>query len=100
MWEGEEHQYEGGTTPVGEQTHNPGMCPDREWTSDPLLHETIPDQLSHIGHGSFWFLKETKLKDRKTRKHRNSYGFPGGVFQAPLKSFRIWTSSQDGNTDK
>ena len=46
-------------TPVWDQAHNTGMCPDQEcaltgnWTSDLLLCRRTPNQLSHTGWSLF-----------------------------------------------
>ena len=37
-----------------DQTCNPGMCPDWEWTSNISLCGTMPNQLSHTGQGNHW----------------------------------------------
>ena len=40
---------------TGEQTLNPGMCPDWELNQRPFLCRMMPDQLSHTGQGKFFF---------------------------------------------
>ena len=38
-------------TPTGDLAQNPGMCPDWDRTSDPLVHRTSFNPLSHTSQG-------------------------------------------------
>ena len=39
-----------------DQTFNPGMCPTRNQTGDLLVGRMTPNQLSHTGQGSCFFI--------------------------------------------
>ena len=41
---------------TGDQTHNPGMCPDRDRTGDLLLCVVMPNQLSCTSQGYAFLL--------------------------------------------
>ena len=45
--------------PSGDQARNPGICPDWESTSDPLLHSPVLNSLSHTSQGRFIVLNMT-----------------------------------------
>ena len=52
--EGEKHQcvVASRTPPTGDLARNPGMCPDWESTSNPLVHRPALNPLSHTSQGN------------------------------------------------
>ena len=55
--EGEKHQcvVASQESPTGDPPRNPGMCPDRESTSNPLVHRPTLNPLSYTSQGRHIF---------------------------------------------